>query len=291
MADTILDKLKNKVTYRVKKSIDDAVHDPEADAYAKKKKAEKEQEEEDKEKENETEDTFKAKQTKPKEPTDQSTWGKVKRIMNKVLGRLSNIFFNIILPLLMASLVANESIMYPVPVRVAFFIFTLVLCVTSAAALGIMTMFYMGKAFYHYYVNVMEKRSVYQRIIPTIFSLLPITRYQPTTNIGSFFIYPFRYPKTDKDERDLVAIMDEYLETLKGTFTYLDQLKSIPIFEKGASKVEELLEHMHDKPPARAPVVQPEAPVVQPDQSLPPVISESVKEEPVKPSAPPMPVQ
>lgn len=249
--DSVLDKLKNKVTYRVKKAVDDAVNDPEAAAYAKQKKVEKEQSEESKKQQDETEDTFKS-----KEPTDQSAWGKFKKIMNKVLGRLNKIFFNIVLPLLMASLIANESIMYPVPIRIAFFIFTLMICISSAGALGAITFFYIGKAFYHYYVNVMEKRTVYERIIPTVFSLLPITRFTPLSKTGLFFIYPFRYPKTDKDERELIAIMDEYMNTLKNSFTYLDQLKSIPMFGKGTTNVEELLQHMHDKPPARAPVVE-----------------------------------
>lgn len=270
MADSLLDQLKNKVTYRVQKAVKDAVHDPEAAEYAQKKKEEKEDEEAEKQQQNETEDTFKS-----KEPTDQSTWGKVKKIMGKVFDRLKKIFFGIVLPLLMASLIANESIMYPVPVRIAFFVFTLVLCLTSAGVLGMITIFYIGKSFYHYFVNVMEKRTVYQRILPTIFSLLPITRYTPTTNTGLFFIYPFRYPKTDKDERELIAIMDEYLNSLKGTFTYLDQLKSTPIFEKGASKVEEIIEHMHDKPPA-----QPQVPMAQPESEapLPPVIQPSQSE-------------
>jgi hypothetical protein len=276
MADSVLDKLKNKVTYRVKKAVEDAVYDPEAAEYAKQKKEEKEQSEESKKQQDETEDTFKA-------PTDQSAWGKFKKIMNKVLGRLNKIFFNIVLPLLMASLIANESIMYPVPVRIAFFIFTLMICISSAGALGAITFFYIGKAFYHYYVNVMEKRSVYERIIPTVFSLLPITRFTPLSKTGLFFIYPFRYPKTDKDERELIAIMDEYMNTLTGTFTYLDKLKSMPIFGKGASTVEELLQHMHDKPPARAPVIE----ATTGESPLPAVIEPKEEPKMAEPSAPP----
>ena len=38
-------------------------------------------------------------------------------------------------------------------------------------------------------------------IMPTIFSLLPITLHKATSPLGAFFLYPFSYPKTEKGDR------------------------------------------------------------------------------------------
>lgn len=86
------------------------------------------------------------------------------------------------------------------------------------------------------------------RIMPTIFALLPLTTDIPVSSLGGFFMYPFTYPKNDKDAKQLPMIMNNYVESLKKSFAYYDKVKNLPFVSDGFQRLEENVEHLHDIP-------------------------------------------
>ena len=268
----LLKKLKNKITYRGKEWLADTAYDPEAEEAAKQEQAAQDAKTAEKHAaEKATSHTGTAKSAaKDTEPEPKDTAGKVKQILKKIYKRLTDVLIAVIIPLLLASFVANESIVYPVPVRIAFFLFTLVLCMASSMVMGVLGVFYVGKFAWDYYVNQMvEPRPNPKRLImPTFFALLPITSRQPETKKGAFFMYPFRYPKTGKDEDALQQIMDEYKTTIKEHFPYLEKMKSMPVFATAVTAVEEMWEKMTEEAKVKPMPWEQPAP-------MPPVIEES----------------
>ena len=282
--DSIWGQLKNKISYRVKQTVEEAVSDPDANEYAAQK---------DSKRESKTKDTFDgdtpsdqtvAPATTPSDVSSsfQFFWIKAQPILSRIWDRITSIFTTIIIPLILAMCVANEAIVYPVPVRIIFFLGILIICYTTSFAVGTLGLFYLGKFAYDYYVNKMEKREP-RLIMPPIFALLPISTSIPSSSFSSFFMYPFRYPKTERDKENLLVVMNDYMESLKTAFTYLDKVRSMPMFEEKLAKIEENMEHLHEIPVEEPKPGNEENPTInQKEVPLPPTINQ--KEVPLPPT-------
>lgn len=254
MSDTINDpdtstslfsNLVNKAKYKAFK----AAYDPKANEFAK-EEAKRKQDEEAKKKE------------EKKEKTDDKTTGDLttnttnsdpskfntKRFLKNTGNQTWYYIKKGLIPfaaLMLAMIVTNELIVYSVPIRVIFFIFTLVICLIAPFYAIILTIFYIFKGGYSYYVNNMTARPK-REIMPTIFALLPITTYKPMSSFVSFIMYPFTYPKTELAAIKLPEIMKQYWEDLQSSFKYLDKIQNLPLFSEDLKKIRTDLENMHN---------------------------------------------
>jgi hypothetical protein len=98
---------------------------------------------------------------------------------------------------------------------------------------------------YSYYVNNMTdgpKRD----IMPTMFGILPITTYQPTSGFQSFILSPFRYQKTEEGATKLKEIMNNYWNELLQSFPGLQQINKMPQVVQNLKEAKEKIDHMHD---------------------------------------------
>lgn len=147
---------------------------------------------------------------------------------------------------MLAMIVANEMIVYAVPIRIIFFIFVMYLCVHRSLYAYVLGIFYILKGGYSYYLNNMTdgpKRD----LMPTIYALLPITTYQSSSSLGTFFLYPFTYPKTEVAAVELPKIMANYWDELRASFKYYDTIKTLPIFVDDIEKIKNGLKNLHYK--------------------------------------------
>jgi len=165
-----------------------------------------------------------------------------------------------LLILYLASLVSNEMIVYPAPIRFIFFVFVLTICSLFSPATVILVFYYLVKAGYSYYRNELEDRdgdTTEIRIYPRIFAILPIATTPATSLIGRFFKYPFYYPKTEEDRKVLErtdgkggSIMDEYMEVLKESFPYGETVKGSEPFAERYATIEKNMKRIHQAPVA-----------------------------------------
>jgi len=161
--------------------------------------------------------------------------------------------------LILSMYVSNEMIMYSPIIRLVFFMFTFMICLIFVPFSFLLAGFYVCKAAYSYYVNNLSKGKSKQ-IMPIIFALLPLTTYRPITSIGKFFMYPFTYPKTESDAKQLPIIMNNYLESLKGSFSYYEKVQNLDFFVTEFKNLKEDMDFLH------------EIPKEEEEESLPPVI-------------------
>ena len=219
--DSIMSQLKNKVSYRLEQTLKGAVNDPEANQYAKEKEESKA-----------SVGTDDIEKIPANLSAVEKMLRKIKQIALRVKDRMISIFITFIIPLILAMFVANESIMYPAPVRIIYFIFALVLCYVSQTAVVLLGTVYLGKFVYDYYVNKMEKRGI-PLIVPPILAVLPVKIFDPSAPAAFFkdlVNFPLTYPRNERGDKNLLLIMNDYMESLKKSFTYLDNVKSMPMF-------------------------------------------------------------
>ena len=240
---SIIGNLVNKVKYKAYK----AAYDPQANEFAK-EETKKKQDEDAKKKE------------AAKEKADDKTTGDINSDPNKFstkrfIKNTGNQTWNAIkkglipfMSLMLAMIVANEMIVYSVPIRVIFFIFTFAICYIVPFYAIILSIFYVFKGGYSYYVNNMTNRPK-RDIMPTIFALLPVTTYKPMSSFMAFIMYPFTYPKTEQGAIKLPEIMNQYWEDLKASFKYLDKIQNLPIFAEDLKKIKADLDKLHTVPP------------------------------------------
>ena len=242
--ESIFTKIKNLAAYK----INNAVSDPNAEKYAieiaKKKKEKEEKEKKLAAQINITANIIKA------SPNQFN----LKRFLNKILDETTK-FFKIVffqfVALMLSMIIANEMIVYSVPVRIIFFIFTFIVCFLTPPLCIILALFYILKGAYSYYINNMTGKTPIEKmkIMPTIFTLLPITMYKPESSFLKFFYYPFTYPKSDISAAELPKIMDKYWKELNESFKDLDQIVSNnpSIFSDQLKNLEnKLLKKLHD---------------------------------------------
>ena len=172
-----------------------------------------------------------------------------KRFLNKIISQATKISIIIFFPfiaLMLAMIVANEMIVYSVPVRIIFFIFTFLVCFLIPPLSILLGFFYLLKGGYSYYINNMTGRTDKVLIMPTIYALLPITTYTPESSILKFFYYPFRYPKSDISAAEIPKTMGVYWKDLNESFKDLDTVKNLPIFSNQLKNLEtKLLKTLH----------------------------------------------
>lgn len=237
-ADTsLLTNLKNKLTYK----LHNVAYDPNANKFAeeraKKIKEDKEQNIQDKSNDKTTDD----------DNNDPNKFNFMRMIKKSGKQALSIIAKGIIpfIALMLSMIVANELIVYSVPIRVIFFVFTFLVCLFLPPLAIILGIFYCLKGGYSYYVNHMTDRPK-QEIMPTIYALLPISTYQAASSFGSFFLYPFTYPKTAIAAEQLPKTMKQYWTDLQNSFTDLDKVKNLPLFVKDIKQIQKDLSELHN---------------------------------------------
>jgi hypothetical protein len=233
--DSLWSNLTNKITYKLHK----AAYDPDANQFAQQKQAQAQAQQADS---NSTDN-----EQPPPSQEDPDSFS-VKRMATKVGNQTIDALKKIMPPfisLMLAMIVTNEMIVYSVPIRIIFFIFTFIVTFKvsfAALALGI---FYLLKGGYSYYYNNMTDRPK-KNIMPTIFALLPITTYKPTSPLVSFFMYPFTYPKTELAAIKLPEIMKDYWVELQESFKDYDKVKGLPIFVDDLKHIQTSLSKLHD---------------------------------------------
>ena len=178
------------------------------------------------------------------DPTKFSALRLAKKVGNQTLDILKKVIFPFI-AIMLAMIVANEAIVYSVPIRLIFFIFTLIICLFAKPFCVILGIFYLFKGGYSYYVNHMTDRPK-KDIMPTIFALLPITTYKPMSSLGSFLLYPFTYPKTDESSIQLPKIMKAYYGDLEESFKDINKVKNLPLFVNDIKQIQKDLSQLHD---------------------------------------------
>ena len=220
--DSIWTNLKNKISY----TVHNATSDPNANKFAaertKKKKEDEIKKENANNKGNTTDDNNNA------DPNSFSAKRLAKKVGNQTLDILKRLFVPFV-ALMLAMIVVNEMIIYSVPIRIIFFIFTFLVCYFAQKLRVILSIFYILKGSYSYYVNNMTDRPK-KDIMPTIYALLPITTYKPTSSFWRFLYYPFTYPKSDIAAVQLPKTMEKYWNDLQESFKDLDKVSNLPIF-------------------------------------------------------------
>jgi hypothetical protein len=183
----------------------------------------------------------------------------------------------------LASLVANDMIIYAAPIRAFFFLFTLFLSITIFPYALIIAIYYLLKRGYDYYNQYLSSaKEKPLKCFPMIFAILPLTTYYPTSPFIRFFLWIFMYQKSDKPERmekeneRLEDIMKKYWDDLNGSFEYIDKIKDTSPFKDLYGMIEKKLtiEGMH-------PIQKPEK-VAEPSKASDAIGEENKKEEKVQ---------
>lgn len=266
-------KLKNKARYQMEKW----VNDPEANAFVSRmSQVDAKEAEATNATEKEKEPIKEAMEDAPVEETSNSP---VVRVLQKMLY-YAKWFFSIaffpIIALFLSSLVANEMIIYPAPIRLIFFIFTLVLCFLSRILLVIIGMFYLGKWAFHYYVNNMTDGPK-RLIAPSLFAFLPLTTRTSSNPFFNALLKPFQYGEqwSVKDGEELKTRMEMYQTSLTDAFPYIETLQTTEPFQSQLKKITTSFEELHR---AFQPVLQGKEQEEQ-KKPLPPVIQQEQKQE------------
>lgn len=251
---SFLQNLKNTVRYKAHKKI----YSPDANTFAKKQ----EEIEKKKKEEDEGQKEKKRKEEEEKNATETNNTSTTSLIFKHSILQIKSLAAKIIIPfisIIIAMFVVNDMIIYPRPVRIIMFIIVGLLCSFLPFYMGMFIVYYGFKMMYAWYKHNLSERifkdgkevDVKHRYMPKIFALLPITTSEPCSSFGRFFYYIFRYPKYDSEDYDkggaLKGIMDDYLSSLKDSFTDFNKYKSNPLFGKLLGRVEDNFNIMHKK--------------------------------------------
>lgn len=229
--NSLLTNLKNKVAYK----IHSAVYDQKANEFAEKKI------------QNNAIETKQETTTENSKYSDNPDKFSTARLLKKTSSQIWNILSYIFIPflsLMLAMIVANDMIVYSVPIRIIFFIFTFVVCYFTKFYTVILGIFYTLKGGYSYYYNNMTGKPP-KDIMPTIFALLPITTYSPASSFAKFILYPFTYPKTPNTNEKIPIIMNNYYTTLIDSFKDFNNIKNLPNFIKGIKDIQTEFLQLH----------------------------------------------
>jgi len=173
----------------------------------------------------------------------------IKRFLYEVMNETTKIIKMIFFPfiaLMLAMIVANDMFVYSIPIRIIFFIFTFLVCFFAPPLSIILGFIYLLKGGYSYYTNNMTGRTDKVIIMPTIYTLLPISMHKPQSSLFKFFYYPFTYPKSDISAAEIPKTMEAYWKNLNESFKELDKIKNLPIFSEQLKKLEtKLIKNLH----------------------------------------------
>jgi hypothetical protein len=160
--------------------------------------------------------------------------------------RIISIAFFPFLAILFASLIANEMIIYPAPIRLVFFIFTVIICILSRVILTFIGIFYLCKWGFHYYINEMSDGPK-RLIMPSLFALLPLTTKEYSNTFMNIIARPFQYGErwSVKDGEELQQRMNMYQTALDESFPYLQRIKTTEPFQTQHVKIETNFSELH----------------------------------------------
>ncbi len=234
--NSLLSNLTNKIKYTLFK----ATYDPDANKYAEQQAQQQQQEQKTKEETNKKID-----QNSTDSTTDPNKFN-VSRLVKKTVSKTLSIILLGLFPfmaIILAMIVANEMIIYSIPIRVIFFIFVFLICLFIPPISIVLSIFYLLKGGYSYYVNHMTNNP--REIMPTIYNLLPIS-VSETYDIAWY--NPFGYPKSIKSAEQLPKTMKKYMEDLQTSFKDFDTVKNLPIFVENLKTIQTNLSKLHSPP-------------------------------------------
>ena len=169
-------------------------------------------------------------------PVEKSTKDKIFDFLAKLKEYFiiaGTILLKLMFYIYLASLVANDMMMYPPVIRAFFFAFTLFVTYTFSAFAFFVSCYYALRRGYDYYhQNLSSEMPKPPLSFPMIFAILPLTTMYPESSIVRFFMWAFMYQKSSKPERmekennRLEVIMTEYWKDLNKSFDYLNKIKS-----------------------------------------------------------------
>jgi len=245
-------KVKNLISYKINNTVDNVLNNPDAEKYAKEQEEKKEKKEKKIKKEEpipivEGADVTGPNTTDPATTDPPSTTQQIKDKLPGIFARCLGIF----VVLMLSMFVANEMIMYAYPIRLIFFIFTFVVCYMLTGIRILLALFYFLKWAYSYYINNMTEQPKI-KLLPKIFALLPLTTKTSNISLVQFFLYPFRYPKTEKDKLSLPLKKEAYEKELEDSCPFYKDIQSTMKKDKeymsNLEKLDNFLSHMHDVP-------------------------------------------
>jgi hypothetical protein len=150
----------------------------------------------------------------------------------------------IIVPFLgfiVAMIIANEAIVYPAPIRTAFFVFFGFMGFYSTPITIGVFIFYFIKWLYEKYLHICTTDRTEEKIMPTIFAILPLFEYTGQGFFGKFF----HYPRSAKQFMELKRLMDLHQVRLKESFPYIEVVSKNDVFVEALRKAGEALIQTH----------------------------------------------
>jgi hypothetical protein len=144
----------------------------------------------------------------------------------------------IILYICLASLVANDMIIYAPFIRAFFFAFTLFFSITFVPCAFLVGFYYLLKKGYdyynHYLSSVVPKPS---KSFPMIFAILPLTTHYSNSPFIRFLLWAFAYQKSPhmpermiEENARLEEVMKNYWNDLNSSFEYIAKIEKTEPF-------------------------------------------------------------
>jgi len=210
----------------------------------------------------------------------------IKRIVSNTwesIKYIASIVFFPILSLIIASVISNEVVMYPAPMRLAFFLITFIICILIKPVLFIIIFYYLGRWALQYYINEMTDRPKV-KYLPTFFAFIPLRKTEPESGFMKFLLAPFLYGilRSKQDDKELNVVMEKYNTALHDSFKYIDKIKDQEPYKKGLDKIKTHFETLHK--PTKLPIgistTQPSTNIKEPGtpntNTLPKTINEAI---------------
>lgn len=211
-------------------------------------------------------------------PPPKTTKEKIVNFLNK-LKDIFIVFAFILLRVIfyvgLASLVANDMIIYAPTIRAFFFVFTFMVTFLFAPYAFFLACYYALRKGYDYYHDKLSSEIIKPpKSFPMLFAILPLTTYYPDTPLLRFLLWAFMYQKSDniermeKENKRLDIIMKGYWDSLNQSFDYLNKIKKSEPFSRlyELNKEHLTVQYMH---PIRKKETVPE---------IPPVIEKNVED-------------
>jgi hypothetical protein len=153
--------------------------------------------------------------------------------------------------LMMSMIVANDLIVYPVPLRIIGFVFSLIANMINPIVIIVLVVYYMGIGAYGYIQNrklPADKKLTY---LPHIFALLPVLIQnddpkEPPSKLMKILSYPFKYPKTAENAAQLPKIMQQYLAENEASFADFDAYKGREPFAAVYNDLKQSILSLHE---------------------------------------------
>ena len=182
-------------------------------------------------------------------PADKPYTGNAR--MDRILNRFTSIgssFGYLFLSFLLSVFIVNEMIMYPVIIRLVFFLFTFMMCYSFTSYTTGITMYYVIRAIYYRFVDTESKK----KSLPTIFSWLPLYYSEPITEEGfgpslrkiARFLF-CTYPFDTKRDVMLKEKMEAYKTELKDSFPYYTHVEEEKEIKELYSSMVEYIDTLH----------------------------------------------